>query len=853
MDNNFVNEQDKKDKKTEAGQKTAHVAGKAAGEYLAPGLGGKAYDALSKTKVGQALEQRAGKNLNRNPLISKATQGLNDSGALDAADKGLDLAGGADGLSNNDGLSNKNDSLSNIKGLSSFNNKTNGNQKNNLINNLSGAGNDNNEDTDSGYADKIFKFFSEHKAILISNLSGFFTILLIGIIAVVVVGSVGAAIVDFFTGIVDSVVGFFTKDQQELEEDFKDKLSEVRNDIQNDYNVCIDINLITAALTLNIDAEQFLEEGKEDVEDSVDDYVDEENIDSETGEPGGITYSKKMIKNIRLLANMQMITTSYELDSSGDYCSVTEEKNPIISGSKNSSTKELIASHDKGGFLALFTSKTYEEQNNAYYIYKPVYDVDGSCTYSYAKEKLKEIKANVKKEVSIGNLKTREDSVFYWNLINSFVPSYYSEFIPDEEPKKSETIKRIADDIYLLYNDFGPSQSCSVYGSNYDCSDLDVNNTTLTKEEFVTGVNNYKNDNGLWYLIQDNAEQIYDVSIYNGLNPEIVVTRAILEGFAPGNRCGFTNYNVWGWGASNGQECEKAKVWKSWDEALLGFVTGFKNSFPTTEVFLTSYAYLGDYWYNPGNSGLGGCYYAPYIFPNGIPEHVKNACDISKKDQCTLDNTSSCIKTTKDDKLLYGQYQAKNINDLRKKIWNITSGSCGSYGIQEGSCIVFKQSDKRWENEKLINGTTTLGNAGCAVTSVSIAMTCSGTLKNPNAFNPSVLNKELRPNQSSDLGALILWGNKGISDLTNGFHYVDSIANFSGTLDSKVNKLKELMQQRRALIIHTSSRAISPRAGSHYVVLSAIDGSDVRILDPATGQTGKWSVNDIDQIIIYEW
>jgi len=224
----------------------------------------------------------------------------------------------------------------------------------------------------------------------------------------------------------------------------------------------------------------------------------------------------------------------------------------------------------------------------------------------------------------------------------------------------------------------------------------------------------------------------------------------------------------------------------------------------------------------------------------------------NNKNKCTKTDTSVCVKTTEQDQLLYGQYQSKKTNDLRKKIWNLSSDSCGSYGVKEGYCVIYKQGDSSWGSEKLINGTTTLSKAGCAVTSVSIAMSCSGTLKDPNNFNPKVLNTELRANQSVSYGGNIEWSNPAISHLTNGFHY-SNIVDFTGNVQEKLNKLQGLIKENRALIIHTSSRLISPNAGSHFVVLSSISGNNVRILDPATGKVGQWSVADIDKAIIYEW
>lgn len=898
-------------KSQEAAKNTAHTAGKAAATYFGGAAGNQIYNEASNTEVGQKIEQAIGNGIKQNPALNKVSETLNDSRALDVANNVMDLASGGakTGASGSSNASSGNTSAtSGIPKLGGGLDKLAGGE------NTESSSASSSSSSEGKLLLDVVPTSSKIKIIaaILASCSGIFMAYLV--LYVTVIGPADRVVEFFkgiFGGIANAIVDFFTVDQQELEERYYNRLQDVHERMKNDYNICIDVNLINAALTVNRSFDEVLEDGncnlncdtnndgtcdmncdtngddicdqncdyEGDLDDGTcDSHCDEddtecfEQCDSEAEYDDDTPYSK-MTKQIELLARMQMTTKYYSLDenhykNTGSYCKETESIEPVTESNKSgfdynlfdwlssetpvdSSTPNKISQNDMGSFNAFFTKKAKEEINAAYYYYYPAFDENGECSKKYAK------KSRPKNDysISIGEYKNAEDYVFYWNLVNSFIPEYYADNLPDDATERQQKILEIADDIYSLYDSTGPSELCeSSYGNlPANCSDLDVNNTSLTKEEFIAGINKYQSGNDLWYLIKDNADQIYDVSVYNGLNPEIVVTRAILEGFAPGNRCGFTNYNIWGWGATNGKECEKGKVWNTWDAALEGFITGFKKSFPTTETFLTKYAYLGDYWYNPGNAGLGGCYYAKYIYPNGLPVHVANACDVNKEGQCTKDNTSNCVKTTAEDRLNYGKYQARNTNNLRKNIWNITEGSCGSYGMQEGSCILFKQGDERWKSETLINGSTTLGKAGCAVTSVSIAMTCSGTLKNPNTFNPSVLNQELRPNQSKELyGAGIVWDNKAISNLTNGFHYTNSLY-LNGTASEKANKLKELIKERRALIIHTTSRKISPNAGSHFVVLSSINGTNVRILDPATGQPGNWSTEDIGRVIIYEW
>lgn len=482
----------KKQDELNSSKKALKTGAKAAANAYAGPLGGKAVDIVSNTKLGNAVLNKGANTLQHgNPNLAKIINKADKTGILDKADQVTDLASGQDGLDDNgtEGLSNKSSSSS---GSTNLLDSAMSGKKKGLINNISGNGSNNTDNTtntdniNSDYGSKIFKFISDKKYVIISSCSGLFMTILTGILVIVVIGSIGAAVIDFFKGIGDAIVGFFTKSQEELAQDFIEQLAEVKEDIKNDYNLCIDVNLITAALTVNIDPDQFIKDGQNDVED------DEENAEGE------IVYTKSMIKNIKLLANMQMITPNYELDSSDDYCSDNGDKILITSGSKDSSTMELVASHDKDGVLALFTSKTTDEENNAYYIYKPSYDSDGvSCSRDYAEEQLEKLQDTAKKEVSIGDLKTRKDSVFYWNLVNSFVPSYYSEYIPSSEPQKSEAIYKIADDIYLLYNDFGSScssNSCVVLPSTSLCpngievEDKDGSSKLIDFESYVAGV-----------------------------------------------------------------------------------------------------------------------------------------------------------------------------------------------------------------------------------------------------------------------------------------------------------------------------------------------------------------------------
>ncbi len=84
-------------KETEAANKTAHVAGKAAATYFGGKAGAEAYDAISNTQLGKKLEEKAGESIKNNRQLNKAAQKLNDSGALDAAEQVMDMGNKSQG------------------------------------------------------------------------------------------------------------------------------------------------------------------------------------------------------------------------------------------------------------------------------------------------------------------------------------------------------------------------------------------------------------------------------------------------------------------------------------------------------------------------------------------------------------------------------------------------------------------------------------------------------------------------------------------------------------------------------------------------------------------------------------
>lgn len=256
------------------------------------------------------------------------------------------------------------------------------------------------------------------------------------------------------------------------------------------------------------------------------------------------------------------------------------------------------------------------------------------------------------------------------------------------------------------------------YGSTaYDgsCSEMPIYGTTLSKSEYVEKVEAYfgpdskwvKNDdkNKKWASkIYDNASNIYDIATDNGVNPELVVARAVLE---HGDSDYDTN-NYWGIAVVNGASFGKS--FSTFSEGVLAFVNIVKE-YPNAFKLMMRYAYIGTYWAaddskTGGNcsTSYGGCYYLPYMkdyYDN--QDDYEKAASICNKEECKLKregdycfviDDSKCVKTRstdsdvdKVDQIAYAKYQVARMAQQRKFIFGLDPIDCSSYVDEEGNLV----------------------------------------------------------------------------------------------------------------------------------------------------------------------
>lgn len=376
-----------------------------------------------------------------------------------------------------------------------------------------------------------------------------------------------------------------------------------------------------------------------------------------------------------------------------------------------------------------------------------------------------------------------------------------------------------------------------------NCSEFSLTTTTLTKDQFVSKVQNYNSNNSNWSKFQANAEAIYDIATNNGINPEMIVVRAIVEGFSPG---GSTN-NYWGIGCSNTNP--QCKNYPSFEDGILGMASVLRG-YSSFSALCQKYAYLGEYWYNPGSPSLGGCYYAPHIKDYMSGERYAEVQSICASSSCSKGGGAGCTPTNEEDREAYALYQGRHMLEFRQDIFGIQSNSCAGNFLTDGACILFAQADNQWKGHTLGFGPGKIGPYGCALTSLTIALTCTGQVTDTN-FNPVVLNDALVANNGFT-NDLIQWDNSALRKFVPTFHLAgDNSYGKNASISVKISALSNALSSGIG-IVHVKNSA---HMNGHFVVLKSIDTTNntILVLDPAGGKNQTYSIDDTDRVLYYTY
>lgn len=211
----------------------------------------------------------------------------------------------------------------------------------------------------------------------------------------------------------------------------------------------------------------------------------------------------------------------------------------------------------------------------------------------------------------------------------------------------------------LIYIDpLDPRPTASSSGS------FSLSETSLSLAEFETKMKDYYNRTGNQNfndVFVANSKMIYEVSTNAGVNPEIVVVTAIAE-----SGCRYhSDNNYWGIATPNGASSGASyPTFEAGVRAYVELILSYRNGSASQSInnrynerknagcdpaghgtpdtlqgVQSIYSWIGDYRYNPGTPGLGGCYYFDYMYYKGY-------CD--SRPTCTGDykNCPASSKTT---------------------------------------------------------------------------------------------------------------------------------------------------------------------------------------------------------------
>jgi len=222
--------------------------------------------------------------------------------------------------------------------------------------------------------------------------------------------------------------------------------------------------------------------------------------------------------------------------------------------------------------------------------------------------------------------------------------------------------------------------------------------TTLSKEEFVARMRDYYNrtkKSGFYKNFLLNAEEVYDASVANHVNPELVVVTAGTEqNWTLSAACQYTN-NYWGIGISNGEGCNAGGIYDSLSEGIAAYaetlsayteqgrfaqtITNRYNQraqagcdssghgLPGTfEGMQSVYSWLGNYRFNPGSWGAGGCKYLNIIYGNNYCSTVSTCASETATSNCPEES-----RTTVCEQNDYTAYQIKEKLQMRYDIFGL--------------------------------------------------------------------------------------------------------------------------------------------------------------------------------------
>ena len=227
-----------------------------------------------------------------------------------------------------------------------------------------------------------------------------------------------------------------------------------------------------------------------------------------------------------------------------------------------------------------------------------------------------------------------------------------------------------------------------------------------------------------------------------------------------------------------------------------------------------------------------------------VTEQGVNTNELPKQVQKKVLHIKISSKTYEDMKSSYGFSinQNKQLAELSSEkyssLWNGVI-----YGSQDsGEYVNWRQGGSSWSNIKIGNTNSTIGNIGCLVTSIAILIEKSGANVTINPFNPGTFVEALNNNNGFDSGGNLQY--VAVNKAVPNFKYV---GNVNLRNKSRTEKLALINQYFNGGYYITAEVKGATPGNQHWVAITGINGNNVIMIDPGSGQTDLWSAYEFSK------
>lgn len=174
------------------------------------------------------------------------------------------------------------------------------------------------------------------------------------------------------------------------------------------------------------------------------------------------------------------------------------------------------------------------------------------------------------------------------------------------------------------------------------------------------------------------------------------------------------------------------------------------------------------------------------------------------------------------------------ISKYNLQVWDTKSySSCTT----SGDYSTWLQTDPQWKGAPLGSSTATIGSAGCLTTSIAMLVAKSGVSTNVNGgFNPMTFVELLNANHGYDRAGNLYWS--VVSTIVPSFTYQGQIKLEGKSKEEKLSTIKQYYDQGYAIVVEVKG---GMDRGTHWVAVDSIEGSNIKMMDPASQSTDMWS------------